>query len=350
MGASDMNAFSASRTEDDGRVGRTAGDEGAESGRDRALRELAAWNHRGSSRHARGDYEGAIADFDRALEFDRDCPEIYNNRGAVRFARGDYEGAIADFDRALALRPRYPEALNNRGAARHARGDFEGAVADFDWALALKPDYAAAWDNRGGARHALGDLEGAIADFDRALALGPREAAAAVYHHRAGVHVTRRDFGAAIADLDRALQIDPGHFVAYITRGNARHHVGDPAAHRDYGMAFRLAPGEVARELVRKMADDFRRGPAAVLADCARHLRANPSDAVARARRGVTRLLQGRDADAQMEFGLILRLHPEWAEYLRRLIEEARRCRGGVAPRAETPSPRPSRLAGPVIV
>ncbi|MBV8846400.1 MAG: tetratricopeptide repeat protein [Bryobacterales bacterium] len=63
---------------------------------------------------------------------------------ATRKGRGDPDGAIADFTRAIELRPDYAEAYYFRGLAKRAKGDKDGAVADFMKAIGLKPDYAEA--------------------------------------------------------------------------------------------------------------------------------------------------------------------------------------------------------------
>jgi len=45
------------------------------------------------------------------------------NRGGSHYKKGDFEGAIADCDRALAINQRLYDAYNNRGVARYALND-----------------------------------------------------------------------------------------------------------------------------------------------------------------------------------------------------------------------------------
>src|SRR5262249_48462383 len=131
------------------------------------------------------------------------------------------------------------------------------------------------------------------------------------------------DFAGAIADYGRAIELDPGLCVAYISRGHARYHRRDPLATLDYGIAFRLDPRLAASEIVRVLFRGLGRATADVLASCGKHIRINPGDLVAYARRGLTRLLQGRGAEAEEDFGEVLRRGPEWSEILRLLIDEA---------------------------
>ena len=61
----------------------------------------------------------------------------YNSRGLAKEAKGDHDGAIADYVRAIELNPKYAGAYNNRGLAREAKGDHDGAIADYNRALEL---------------------------------------------------------------------------------------------------------------------------------------------------------------------------------------------------------------------
>ena len=96
-----------------------------------------------------GDYEGAIADYDRAIEINPQHANAYNNRGIAKNKMGDYEGAIADYDRAIEINPQYTIAYNNRGNTKNDMGDYEGAIADYDRALNIDPKYINAIHNRG---------------------------------------------------------------------------------------------------------------------------------------------------------------------------------------------------------
>ena len=97
----------------------------------------------------------------------------YNDRGIAKRKKGDLDGAIADFTKAIELKPNYAEAYANRGNAKQAKGDLDGAIADSTNAIELKPDDAEAYTNRGNAKRAKGDLDGAIADSTKTIELKP---------------------------------------------------------------------------------------------------------------------------------------------------------------------------------
>ena len=69
---------------------------------------------RGVAKNASGDYQGAINDFDKAIELVPDSATTYNNRGIAKRNLGSYQDAINDFDKAIELDPSYTTARNNR--------------------------------------------------------------------------------------------------------------------------------------------------------------------------------------------------------------------------------------------
>lgn len=61
----------------------------------------------------------------------------YTNRGVARQIKGDVDGAIADYTKAIEIDPRLAPAYNNRGNARRDIGDVNGAIADCSKAIEI---------------------------------------------------------------------------------------------------------------------------------------------------------------------------------------------------------------------
>jgi tetratricopeptide (TPR) repeat protein len=93
------------------------------------------------------------------------------NRGRNRYQRGDYKGAIEDYNQAIILNPDNPNAYYSRGLLLHQLGDAMSAVLDFERALELNPRYADAYFHRAGARYSLGEESGTIQDLQLAAKL-----------------------------------------------------------------------------------------------------------------------------------------------------------------------------------
>jgi tetratricopeptide (TPR) repeat protein len=90
------------------------------------------------------------------------------NQGVQQDQAGEFEGAIASYDQALELRPDLYEVWFNRGNALSSLGRFEDAIASFDKAIEIKPDFHEAWHNRGNVLSGLGRFEEANASFEKA--------------------------------------------------------------------------------------------------------------------------------------------------------------------------------------
>ena len=197
--------------------------------------------NRAGVKKAAGDLDGAIADYDRAIQLDPKDPAIYNNRGLAKQAKGNLDAAIVDFNRAIQLNPKDAVACSNRGNAKRDKGDMDGAIADYNRAIRLDPKYAYAYYNRGLAKKQKSDLDGAIADYTRVIELDPRFAKA--YCDRGVAKRRKGDLDGAISDYDRTLELDPKYAIAYYNRGNAKDEKGDlDGAIADYNRGIELKP------------------------------------------------------------------------------------------------------------
>lgn len=103
-----------------------------------------------------------------------DSAHVYYNRGKAKRGLLDYEGAILDYNKAIQLNPAFKEAIVSRAVAKTFLGDREGAIADYDRCTALFPAYAMPYYNRGGLYLEEKKHELALADFKLAVELDPK--------------------------------------------------------------------------------------------------------------------------------------------------------------------------------
>jgi tetratricopeptide (TPR) repeat protein len=103
-------------------------------------------------------------------------PVVENSSGATEATKGNFDGAIADYSKAIESNPGYAVAYGNRGLAKFDQGDFIGAIADCNEAIALNSvDDAETYGTRGTSMNAKGDFTGAMADYDKAITLLPAD-------------------------------------------------------------------------------------------------------------------------------------------------------------------------------
>jgi Flp pilus assembly protein TadD len=95
----------------------------------------------------------------------------YKAAAQAKSAKGDYDGAIADYTKAIALGATDPATYDGRGRAEEAKDDFDGAIADYSKVIGLDPNNADAYNDRGFAKESKGDLDGAAADLNKAAEL-----------------------------------------------------------------------------------------------------------------------------------------------------------------------------------
>ena len=106
-------------------------------------------------------------------QFNLEDASKYFNSGNKRLDKGDYQGAIYDFNKAIEVNPNFAGAYINRGFAFYNLNDYQAEIADYTKAIEINPKFALAYYNRGLAFNRLKDYQGAIADFTKAIEINP---------------------------------------------------------------------------------------------------------------------------------------------------------------------------------
>jgi tetratricopeptide (TPR) repeat protein len=143
----------------------------------------------------------------------------YISSAIEKYKRQDYQGALADINRAIQIDPKNAQAYDVRGVFKASElQDTQGALADYNRSIQLDPNYVGAYINRGNLKDdKLQDTQGALADYNRAIQIEPN---ANVYYNRSILKYNKlQDFQGALADLNRAIQIEPNFGEAYSSRG-----------------------------------------------------------------------------------------------------------------------------------
>ena len=97
--------------------------------------------------------------------------EFWFEQGTQKYMNGDFIGAIASYDRALEIKPDYHEAWYNRGIALDNLGRFEQAIASYDRAIKINSNYANAYYNKACCYGLQNNVELAIENLQSAINL-----------------------------------------------------------------------------------------------------------------------------------------------------------------------------------
>jgi tetratricopeptide (TPR) repeat protein len=130
--------------------------------------QAATYYNNGNNKQDKGDWAGAIADYNKAIEINPNFAKAYSNRGNAKRATRDLDGALADYNKAIEIKPDYGLAFYNRAIIKQNKGDLDGAMIDDNKAIELNPNFAQAYRARGIVKQLKGDNSGAAVDFNQA--------------------------------------------------------------------------------------------------------------------------------------------------------------------------------------
>jgi lipoprotein NlpI len=201
-----------------------------------------ALNNRGNAYTAKGEYDLAVKDYDRAIQLNPSYPKPINNRGVAYEKIGEFDRAMEDFSQAIKIDPNYAGPFANRAAIHAGKHEYDHAVRDYDEAIRLAPVVEpAVWNGRCWGRTILGDLQGALSDCNEALRLDANYTAA--LDSRGFISLKTGKWNAAIQDYNLALEHEPRLASSLYGRAIAKRKTGDTAgANADMAAATAIAP------------------------------------------------------------------------------------------------------------
>jgi tetratricopeptide (TPR) repeat protein len=192
----------------------------------------------GNAKYAAKDFDGAIADYSKALSANPKNASAFKLRGRAKSMKGDWKGCVSDLNAALAIEPKNQEFLATRAFSYLHLGNFTNANADFATMQRLDPsngpkakfEIAQGLLERARSKSAKHDNEGAVKDLDMVLAVAPRLGVA--YHERGAAKLDLKRYKEAVADFDLALKDAAWHNKygdSFILRAKAKRALGDAA-------------------------------------------------------------------------------------------------------------------------
>ncbi len=197
----------------------------------------------GLEKERKNDYQGALLEYDRAIEANPRYADAYIGRGFAKYKLGERSPALTDFNTAIALNPKLARAYVNRANMRLESKDWKYAIMDYDKAIEIDANYVEAYIGRGVARESwFNSPVGGMVDLNLALIIDPRSLRA--YRSRADARLSNSEFKGAIADYDKALSLSKIKVASdYTGRGLAKSGLKDyPGAIADYNISLKIDP------------------------------------------------------------------------------------------------------------
>ena len=102
-----------------------------------------------------------------------DLIEGWFNLGLKQVSGGEFDKAIASWDKALSINPNLSEAWHNRGSALGRLGKYKEAVESFQKALTIDPHNYQAWSDRAHALYQLQNWAAAADSWSNAIKITP---------------------------------------------------------------------------------------------------------------------------------------------------------------------------------
>jgi tetratricopeptide (TPR) repeat protein len=195
----------------------------------------------------KGQYEQAIAEWRKALEFDPGEASVYLNLGVALARMGKLDEAIVQYQKALAITPDAAEVHFRLGSALADAGKFDEAIAHFRKVLETRPANqsgtydATTYNLMGRALAGKGRMAEALEDLEKATQLHPGFGPHLYDYALALVQANR--FDEAQESVEAALRNDGDLAEAHLLLGELlarKRHLAEAA--REYQRALELRP------------------------------------------------------------------------------------------------------------
>ena len=159
----------------------------------------------GVRKYKSGDYEGAIAEFNKVIELKPDFDNAYYNRGLSFYSMKSYLEAELDFGKAIEINPRDSASMLHLGLIKYYKNKFKDAVEAYNAVIEKFPFYGIAFYNRGIAQGRLGYYDKAIDDFNTSITLDPTHSKS--FFNRGLANFFDRDTAKACKDWKQAAKL-----------------------------------------------------------------------------------------------------------------------------------------------
>ncbi|MCC0178941.1 tetratricopeptide repeat protein [Waterburya agarophytonicola K14] len=134
---------------------------------------IEGWFNLGLKQVSGGEFDKAIASWEKALSINPNLSEAWHNRGSALGRLGKYEEAVESFQKALSIDPNNYQAWNDRAHALYQLENWLAAADSWRNAIKITPGNHLFWYNRGCALEQLENWAESIASYEKSLEIKP---------------------------------------------------------------------------------------------------------------------------------------------------------------------------------
>ena len=171
--------------------------------------------------------EKAVENYEKALKNNSDLSKIYYikpklakayfNRGNSYLGKKNYDKAIDNYNKAIEYKCDFAEAYFKMGYSYACKQDYTEALKWFNKAVDLNPKEIQAWDCKGDMHHYKGELDNAIKCYSNIIHLDSKHANS--HYKIAIIYEQKGEIDEAIEWLNKAINLDPEHPNFYLNMG-----------------------------------------------------------------------------------------------------------------------------------
>ena len=125
----------------------------------------------------------------------------FQKSAKAHIVKGEFDLAIADYNKSIELSPKDSAAFMNRGLAFYNQKKYDLAIADYSKSIELSPKESITYFNRGDSYEKAGNAPKAVADYQKAIELDATNEPAKTYLQRLQADLVKHEQAAKAEQL-----------------------------------------------------------------------------------------------------------------------------------------------------
>ena len=196
---------------------------------------------RGNSKFNVDDIQGALSDYNEAINHNYKYATAYNSRAKCYFKMDSLKLAIDGYTEAINIDNKYALAYYNRAHAKQKQMDYAASIDDYKKAIENKiENIAFVYNEMSFSQFNLNDFPNALISVNKAIEADPKFASEYIVN-KAKIEYLLNDYDASLKDYNKAIEGNPKNDMAFYNRAILKLAMKDTAdACNDFSKASEL--------------------------------------------------------------------------------------------------------------